>query len=254
MTRNIKNFIKNLICHYDYIFHKSRGSKVIFYHDVGNNYTDMGTPLSLIEEHVRIIRQADFHIVPFISKPADEIMICFDDGWEGIYENRHFFMANDIKPTIFLAVDLIGKKGYLNSIQISELKSLGFIFEGHTWSHMDLTTLSEKELIHEIVESRIELEKIIGGKIQALCFPCGRYSDAVLQVARNAGYEKLFSSINGNYYDLLKEGLICRVLTQDMTPANFRCTLLSTSPYWHRRTKNIHYVSNSRKNAEASSN
>ena len=240
--KSIIVLIKKAIYRFDYLFHKSRGSKVIFYHDVGKNYTDMGTPLEIIIEHIRVIREKGFSIVEDIDKKTDEVMICFDDGWAGLYDNRSYFIDNDIKPTVFLAVDLVGKIGYLNQSQIRELHRFGFHFEGHTWSHQDLTTFSKDNLVHEIVDSRYEIEKIVGDNITALCFPMGRYSDLVMDVAKDAGYSKLFSSINGCYNDLLeKDGIICRVLVQDVTPEDFQYILLSSSPYLQKRTKRLQF-------------
>lgn len=240
--KSVNVLIKKGIYRFDYLLHKSRRSKVFFYHDVDKKYTDMGTPFDIIKEHFRIIKEKGFSIVENIENKNNEVMICFDDGWAGIYDNKSFFIENNIKPTVFLAVDLVGQEGYLTLAQIQELRDNGFHFEGHTWSHKDLTTFNREGLVHEIIDSRNALEKIVGDKINALCFPMGRYSDLVLEVAKGAGYSKLYSSINGCHYDLLEEeGLICRILVQDVTPKDFKYILLSSSPYLKKRTKRLQF-------------
>lgn len=237
-----KSFLKKIILQEAYLLHRNRDSKIIYYHDVGHKYTDMGTEMKLIKQHFGMVRAQGFEFVDEIAQNRTQIMVCFDDGWAGLYEAKDFFIQERVFPTIFIAVDLIGKPGYLTQNQILELQDLGFHFEGHTWSHEDLTTFDDKGLIHELRDSREELSRLLKKEVKALCFPKGRFSDKVCKIAEDSGYEKLYSSISGGYYDLIEsKRLICRNLVQTLNPWEFKRRIMSTSELLVRRNIQQHY-------------
>lgn len=238
----MKELIKRFILWLSYLLHRNRDSKIIYYHDVSKKYTDMGTELDVIKRHFDIVHQCGFEFVDEIDKRQNQVMVCFDDGWAGLYEAKDFFFQEKVFPTVFIAVNLIGQPGYLTINQILELQSLGFHFEGHTWSHKDLTTFNDKELEVEIKESKEVLSKLLGKEVEALCFPKGRFSDKVYQFSREAGYDKLYSSITGGYYDLLEsKNLICRNLVQSVSEKEFRYVLNATSKFFVKRSIKLHY-------------
>lgn len=233
----IRSLLKRSLFFLANLFHHNHDSKVIYYHDVGKKYTTMGTDLSVIKRHFTIAKECGYDIVKSISSAEGQIMVCFDDGWAGIYDSKDFFIEQNICPTVFVVVDFIGKSGYLSLSQILELQKLGFIFEGHTWSHYDLTTLNDFSLDHEIEDSKVELSRILNKNIESLCFPKGRFSDKVYNRCIKAGYNKLFSSIPGGYYDLLEcRNLICRNLVQSAGDKEFKYALSSSSKFFFTRS------------------
>lgn len=238
---NYREIIKSAILFGGYLFHRNRDSKVLFYHDVGLNYTKMGTPLEIIQVHINQIKKLGFDIVKDIDKKQNQVMICFDDGWSGLYDAKDYFVKENIFPTVFVAVDLIGTKGYMTAEQIKELADKGFVFQAHTWSHEDLTTFDDEGLHKELVGAKSELEKKLAIQIDALCFPKGLYNDQVVSVSIEAGYKKLYSSIWGGYYDLIGRGLICRNLVQDIPPFAIKYVLQGASPYLTKRYMKRHY-------------
>lgn len=225
-----------------FALHRNHNSKVIYYHDVNRKYTDMGTEKEVILKHMKLVRNWGYEIVDSITSKQSQIMICFDDGWAGIYESKDIFIENQVFPTVFIAVDLIGKPGYLTVEQIRELHSLGFHFEGHAWSHRDLTSFDDKGLEHEIIDSKEELSQLLGYEIDSICFPQGRFSNKVVACCQKAGYSRIYSSIAGSYYDMLeKKGIICRNLVQSVSDREFKYILFSTSPVIVNRAIRIHY-------------
>ena len=224
------------------MFHNNHDSKIIYYHDVSKKYTDMGTDLNLIKRHLDIVRRSNYQFVDEIVEQRGQIMVCFDDGWAGIYEAKDFFIEERVYPTIFIAVSLIGKPGYLTLEQILELQSIGFHFEGHSWSHRDLTTYDSQGLKHELLDSREELSKLLGKEVTAICYPQGRFSDNVYNACLLAGYKSQYSSITGGYYDLKDSmNIICRKLVQSASPKDFYYIINSTSPFLKKRAFKLHY-------------
>ena len=238
---NLKSAIKYLMNFTGYILHHNNDSKVIFYHDVGTDDTNMGTPLDIIDAHLQVIKKEGFCIVKNITERKSQIMICFDDGWKGLYDNKEYFIQNGIYPTVFVAVDLIGTEGYMNVEQIKELHSLGFEFEGHTWTHTGLPEHHGEDLRHELLDSKRRLQEMLGFEIHDICFPQGRYSDEAIMICHEVGYKRLYSSSNGSYYTKEGEGLICRNLLQ-YTPVNqIKYIIKGDSPFYRNRLIKTHY-------------
>lgn len=238
----MREFFKLIILWSSNLFHHNHDSKIIYYHDVSQKYTKMGTDFETIKRHFEMVKKCGYRFVEGITQQKGQVMVCFDDGWAGLYDVKDFFVENKVFPTVFIAVDLIGKPGYLTLQQIKELQGEGFLFEGHTWSHKDLTTFDDAGLRHELFDSKEELSLLLGRDIEALCFPQGRFSDKVYQLSVEAGYKKLYSSITGGYYYLLKnKNLICRNLVQSVTDKEFKYILNGTSRFFVRRSMKLHY-------------
>lgn len=233
--------IKLLIYLISFIFSRNRKSKILYYHDISTKYTKMGTDFKLFKKHIEIIRKKKFNIVKNITLGKNQIMICFDDGWSGIYDYKDYFINEQIYPTIFIAIKLIGKEGYLTELQILELQELGFIFESHSWSHKDLSVLNNIELKKELLDSKIKLSEILNKNVNSLCFPQGFFSQNVVTLSIGFGYEKLYSSVNGSYFDLInEEKIICRNLVQFSNPFIFNIQLLTSPKILQKRNLNIH--------------
>lgn len=231
----MKELFKSLIHLFSYIFCYNQSSKVIYYHDLGLDYTNMGTDVFLFKKHLQIISESGYKIVEHINCQKGQVMICFDDGWAGIYKHKNIFISLDVYPTVFIAVDLIGKEGYLSKKQIEELISLGFHFECHTWNHRDLTSVSDEDLIKELSESKQFLKNIFGVKFNDICFPLGRFSKIILLKCKEFKYDKIYSSIPGGYFDFHDKGIICRLCAQYAKPKVFKWMLNSRSIYFRNR-------------------
>jgi hypothetical protein len=213
--------IKTLILYCTHLWVKSRDSKIIFYHDVhltDNKYTDMSTSITVFKSHIDEIRQNGFEIVHKIENKKNQIQICFDDGFKGIYDNKDYFIKEAIFPKIFLAIYLIGQEGYLSEAEIVELQSLGFHFESHAYSHLNLVSFTDEQLEYELGESKLFLEKLLKKTITEICFPIGYFSERVYNFSLKAGYSKMHSSIPGNYFQEDWNGVVNRNLVQFFSP------------------------------------
>jgi peptidoglycan/xylan/chitin deacetylase (PgdA/CDA1 family) len=186
----------------------------------------MGTPLSVFQQHIEKIRELNFEIVQQITKEQKQVMICFDDGFRGIWDNRQYFIENNIMPTVFIAVELIGKTGYLTLDEIKTLTKLGFRFQAHGWSHSDLTKFNDSDLKRELLDAKHKLEELTELKITDICFPQGYYSDRVIELSEHFGYNLMYTSDPKPYSQRIKNNLIPRYLVQYSTPAQLKSTLL----------------------------
>jgi peptidoglycan/xylan/chitin deacetylase (PgdA/CDA1 family) len=119
------------------------------------------------------------------------VAITFDDGYENNYTcafpvlKRYQFPA-----TIFVATNNIGKPGFLNEQQITEMADSGIISIGsHTLNHVYLPSITDEEqLRREIFESKQRLEELTGQKEIVFSYPVGGFTPRIRQLVREAGY------------------------------------------------------------------
>jgi peptidoglycan/xylan/chitin deacetylase (PgdA/CDA1 family) len=62
----------------------------------------------------------------------------------------------------------------------------------HCRTHRNLLSLEEGEALREIVESKTELESLLGSGVGSISFPFGAYEDRHVEFAIEAGYEACF--------------------------------------------------------------
>lgn len=149
--------------------------------------TDFNKMLDLIEEK-------DYNTITFRdilegNVPDKSVILTFDDGYENFYENAYpELLRRGLKAVSYIIVNNIGKKSYLNESQIIEMSNSGIEIGSHTLSHPDLSKSSESTIKKEILNSKTSLESKIGKKIYSICYPAGKYNEAVLNYVREAGY------------------------------------------------------------------
>ncbi len=195
----MKKTLKKLIFRFLATACRNDGPKVVYYHDVGTEHTSMGTPVKLFRAHFEAAREKGFMFKETIEELTGtrQLLLCFDDGFRGIWDERSWFVSAELHPTIFIAVDLVGNHGYLTWDEIFRLQAQGFHFQSHTWSHRPLTEVPSGEWKHELEDSRRELSNRLGRTVDSLCFPCGLFSSAIVDAAVSAGYRHLFASFPG---------------------------------------------------------
>ncbi len=205
---------------------RNRQGKILFYHDLfsSRQYTDMGTPFSVFQAQIDAAGRAGFTLVSHAPTSRNEVQVCLDDGFRGVYDCAEWFVAKGAYPTIFIVPDLVGSPGYLAWSEIRELQAVGFSFQSHTWSHRSLTEVADGELAHELGDSRSFLSDKLGRVVTDICFPRGLFSNRIVKAAVAAGYDNLVTSVPGAYRDVLPvacpgaETLRTRNLVQFLSP------------------------------------
>lgn len=250
MKRLIKRFLVSLSS----LFSGNDELKVIYYHDIGTTYTEMGTPENLFKRHVEIAQKRGYKFVPVSEVSTGKkkgLVIAFDDGFRGIWNHRDYFREQHLVPLVFIAVDLVGKDGYLTWPEILELQNeYGFQFESHTWTHRSLTEVLSTELRKELEESRGELSRRLGRDVLRLCFPRGLFSESIVSACVDAGYVELYTSIptNENALKMLigwrsvNVRLLPRILVQNASCGEFLCLIRGGLSFFSRRYLRRHFL------------
>jgi len=139
-------------------------------------------------------------------------VISFDDGWKSQYEVAWPIMKKFGYPfTMFIYTEGVqgGHFGGGQAIsweQLAEMRDAGVDIEAHSATHQDLrkgydvinkkkTSGPEYEqwLQNEVVGCKQLLEQRLGIKVNCFAVPFGNYNEHVKEVARNAGYEAMFT-------------------------------------------------------------
>jgi hypothetical protein len=154
---------------------------------------------TLFESHLkRIVKQSAPVRTIDECRPhrADSgIYLTFDDGGDSLFKYAAPLLEKyGMHGHMSVITDRIGEDGFLDREQVAELARRGHHIMSHTVSHLDLLSCDPSVREREIEESKSELEEITGRDCVSLSIPGGRYDEAVLQAARDAGYEYVFIS------------------------------------------------------------
>ena len=226
----LKQKFKKLATFFYYSLLRNRDSKILFYHDVFSHtsYTKMATSINMFKKHISLINDNGFELVKNIELAKNQILIQFDDGYRGIYDNLDFFLKNNIYVQVFIITSRIGQNGYLSKSEIHEMhKSGNFMVSSHTHSHRDLSSLKDVSVIKEAKISKEILEDIISENVHDICYPRGHFNYRVIELLQSQGYNKQFSSLPGSYFKRIKliDNVYRRNLVQDDNVVNFKHSL-----------------------------
>ena len=147
-------------------------------------------------------------------------VVTFDDGWKSQYEVAWPIMKKFEYPfTMFIYTEGVrgGSLGGGEAItweQLADMRDNGVDIEAHTATHQDLreghtimvanpggkrsrTKLTgpqyEQWVRNEVVGCKELLEQRLGIKVNCFAVPFGNYNEHVKELARNAGYEAMFT-------------------------------------------------------------
>ncbi len=103
------------------------------------------------------------------------------------HEESKAFVARGDAAKVILGWDIVRR-----------MEASGLVeFYSHAASHGKCATLDREELAWEIRESKRVLEQELGRPCPYLCWPKGSFNDMAVEVAREGGYEALFTTVPG---------------------------------------------------------
>ena len=124
-----------------------------------------------------------------VTLPAKPLLITFDDGYLGEYTYGYTVLKwMGFHGTFFVHTDFVGtvtSKVHMSWDQLREVDQQGlFKIYAHTVTHPNLPDVKKDQLISELRDSRLAVEKHLGGSRPYMAYPYGNFDDAVLKVAR----------------------------------------------------------------------
>lgn len=122
-----------------------------------------------------------------------EIYLTFDNGYENGYTSKILDVLKDKKvPTIFFITGHYVKD---QPELVQRMVSEGHLVGNHSWSHPDVTTISNEQLKNELLKVKTAVADITSQKEMTFVrAPRGIFNESMLAVSRAEGYTNVFWS------------------------------------------------------------
>ena len=176
------------------------------------------------DERVSFAKQMDMLVK--IATPIDaselgkedtqgtSVLVTFDDGFRSFRERALpeivkrkvpvvVFVASRCldEPPRFTTNNTKAKEIVMSSEELLSLPQDLVTIGSHCQTHPHLPLLDRDIAKKEIAVSRRDLETLLNRPINLLAFPYGEYNDQILEWARQAGYQRVFSTLPENIKD-----------------------------------------------------
>jgi len=165
------------------------------------------------ERQMRFLKRHRYNVVPLEELarlikekkriPFKTIAITFDDGYKNNYTYVFPILKKyNLKTTIFVIVDEIGRRDRLSWDEIKEMQASGLITIGsHAMGPGILTEIkSMEEIKRQIFKSKKILEEKLGAPTNTFSYPEGRFNQEIRQLAIGAGYELAVATSPGKRF------------------------------------------------------
>jgi len=151
--------------------------------------------------------------------------ITFDDGFEDTIDNAlPELQKRGIPATVFVTAGFLGRAAEWWPLSTSErqrriapaerwrqLPAGLFSVGSHTVTHPSLAGLSEAKARRELCDSRAMLQEAMGREISTFSFPYGEFNDKLVAWCREAGYQRVFTTLPRNAFQDVDEYVTGRV-------------------------------------------
>lgn len=198
------------------------GIPVLIYHEIVSDSSKKPgnevIALDRFEKEMRFLKEKGYHDLSFKefvqilqgkkSAPDKAVVITIDDGFKNALQAVPILQRYNLKASFWI---IAGDKGiggqYMDWKDIEALDHNPLVeVESHSFSHpCDMVSWingltegkGESDIRFELQESKRLLEQHLGHPIRYFAWPCGRYNERIIQLAREAGYEALLTAWNG---------------------------------------------------------
>jgi len=186
---------------------------VLCYHRFeGKNLGYLSIPPELFEQQMQALKDSGISVISmqdFLAWKRDEktipvkaAVITIDDGYESGYSVAWPILKKYGYPfTMFIYTKFVNSGGKsITWTQLEEMRDAGVDIESHTVSHPDLRKKAGKTpeaydawLLHELKDSKDELEERLGIQVTTLAFPYGGNNEHIREIGTKAGYKAMFT-------------------------------------------------------------
>lgn len=167
--------------------------------------------------------------------------VSFDDGFESTIRNAIPELSRrNIPASIFVTTEAMGdfaswwpqfsperRERIAPAEQFKNLPAYLISIGSHTLTHPRLPALSEADARRELVQSRIKLENILKRRVTTFSFPYGEFNAELIEWCRDAGYERVFTTVPVTAFSKPREFSVGRVSAEPTDwPLEFRLKVL----------------------------
>ncbi len=135
----------------------------------------------------------------FVGKSAGDFRIMtFDDGLTSDFVTVFpRLLSHRIRGTFFVTAEHVGCDGFTSLPQLKEMADADMEIGSHGQTHRYLVTLTRREALREIRESKVRLEQILGAEVVSFAPAGGHFDKWMLDAAAEAGYRAFATMIPG---------------------------------------------------------
>jgi len=151
--------------------------------------------------------------------------VTFDDGFENTVRNAvPELTKRGIPATIFVTAGLLGefagwwpkstperREKLASAERLQQLPAELISIGSHTLTHPHLTALTEACARRELSESRSRLEHLLARPVTNFSFPYGAFNAQLIEWCRDAGYERVFTTLPLTAFSKPQEFVVGRV-------------------------------------------
>ncbi|MEK3874157.1 MULTISPECIES: delta-lactam-biosynthetic de-N-acetylase [unclassified Paenibacillus] len=169
-------------------------------HHFGFKKSVNGSLPSINEEGFKEI--VDKHGAIFLGDTSlKELFLTFDNGYENGYTAPILdtLKAKKVPAVFFVTGHYVKDQPELLKRMVAE----GHLIGNHSWSHPDMTTISDERIRDELERVKQETAKVTGRQeMKYLRPPRGIFSDRTLRVTKELGYTNVFWSVAYKDWDV----------------------------------------------------
>jgi peptidoglycan/xylan/chitin deacetylase (PgdA/CDA1 family) len=178
----------------DFAFMKARpGICILTFHGIGQPERALANG-----EEKFWLSASSFEAVLDLVRGRRGVEITFDDSNSSDFkEGLPALLKRGMRATFFVVSQRIDAPGFLTTDQVRQLIEAGMSIGSHGAMHRPWAELHATDLRYELIESRKQLENVIGARVEEAACPFGSYNRRVLKALRHAGYTKVYTSDDG---------------------------------------------------------
>lgn len=193
-------------------------SVILYYHVVTRQ--DRARFAAQMDAVLRWAKPIRADIVGPVDTSVRHVAVTFDDASDTFRANAFPELEKrGIPCTMFAISGVLGRQitwdKYSDRIMSAdELRNLdpGLITIGsHTVSHPVLTSLREPAARMELQSSRSQLETLLQRNVTLFSFPFGNFNDKLVELCREAGYVRVFTTLPSNTFETSAQFVCGRV-------------------------------------------
>lgn len=173
---------------------------ILMYHDIGHYNSPWCITPQQFAAQMKFLQEQGYVTISLTELQAGleqnlpltqkAVVITFDDGREGVYthalpilQQYHFTATIYIVPS-WVDGDAIPPEeaysAFLTWDQARELSAAGFEIGSHSFTHANLTTLSESDGLHQLQRAEEVIQQQIQREVHHFSYPYGAYNGTVL--------------------------------------------------------------------------
>ncbi|HEX5668648.1 MAG TPA: polysaccharide deacetylase family protein [Chitinophagaceae bacterium] len=125
--------------------------------------------------------------------PERSVMIHFDDADLSQYEvAKPVLDKYGFKACYFIMTVVLNKPGYMKREHVKQLSDEGHVIGSHTWDHMNVKKMEEKDWAIQVEKPSRQLSEITGKPVEYFAYPFGLWNEEVANELDHHGFKAAF--------------------------------------------------------------